>query len=182
MFKICGIIEISKIEFFIRKIIEYSLKIIPVKTMFSLTALEVLLFEYRLVLGSVQVVPGSERVKSDWVKTHFIFVHLVYLNCRSLTYFDSTRITLSSTYQKKEPQKGKLKKLLFQRAWKLNCFNLSCWDQFTSFRSFILAEDRNWAYLYMWCFERFGVFCSIWKTWKHPWRSVTFSKVSSFIL
>ena len=64
-------------------------------------------------------------------------------NCPSLTYFDSTRITLSSTYQKKETQKGKHKNLLFQRAWKLNCFSLSRWNQFTSFRPFIPAEDRN---------------------------------------
>ena len=34
--------------------------------------------------------------------------------------------------------------------------------------------------LYMWCFARFGTICTILKTWKHQWRSVTFSKVAGF--
>ena len=28
----------------------------------------------------------------------------------------------------------------------------------------------------MWCVARFGTICAILKMWKHPWRSVTFSK------
>ena len=36
---------------------------------------------------------------------------------------------------------------------------------------------KNCRYLvYLWCLARLGIVCTISKTWKHPWRSVGFSK------
>ena len=46
----------------IRKLIEYSLKNIPVKAMFTITVFEILLFEGRSVLSLTQQGTGSERV------------------------------------------------------------------------------------------------------------------------
>ena len=47
----------------IRKLIEYSLKNVSVKAMFTLTVFEILLSEGRSVLSSAQRGTGSERVK-----------------------------------------------------------------------------------------------------------------------
>ena len=41
-----------------------------------------------------------------------------------------------------------------------------------SLNSYQLASS-----IFMWCFARFGTICTILKMWKHPWRSITFSKV-----
>ena len=47
----------------IRKLIEYSLKNVSVKAMFTLTIFEILLSEGRSVLSPAQRGTGSERVK-----------------------------------------------------------------------------------------------------------------------
>ena len=43
-----------------------------------------------------------------------------------------------------------------------------------------IAKDdtliRSLRFSWSWCVARFGTICTILKTWKHSWRSVTFSK------
>ena len=49
----------------VRKLIEYSLKNVSVKTRLTLTVLEILLFESRLTVRPAQRGPGSKRIKPN---------------------------------------------------------------------------------------------------------------------
>ena len=73
------------IQHTIRKVIEYSWKNLPVKAIFSFTALEILLSEGRLVLSTIQLGTGSERVKVS-VKNQNNIRSLLKLLGKWLTY------------------------------------------------------------------------------------------------
>ena len=50
----------------------------------------------------------------------------------------------------------------------------------TEVASVKLMTWHEWRPIQMWCVTQFSTICTIYKTWKHPWRSATFSKVPGF--
>ena len=58
-----------------RKLIKYSLEKFRVKTAFTVTVFEILLFEGRSVLGPAQRVPASERVRFPVKSQKMIALH-----------------------------------------------------------------------------------------------------------
>ena len=88
----------------IRKLIEYSLKNVPIKAMFTPTVFDILMSEGRSVLSPVQRGTGSERVKwfaDNQMKTNGNKCHLIVSTNELLKFklgsFQSKKVSVKSS-------------------------------------------------------------------------------------